>query len=80
MLDYNCLQMYVRSFLLLEVLGHKASKQTNRLLEFIGFDRINSFLASGDICHLLKTIANCLDSDQDRHNVGPDLDPNCLTL
>ena len=26
------------------------------------------------------TFTNSLDSDQDRHNVGPDLDPNCLTL
>ena len=26
---------------------------------------INSFLASGNFCHLLKTIANCLDLDQD---------------
>ena len=52
MLDFNCLQMYVRSFLLLEVLGYKASKQTNKqtnqLLEFIGLDPINSFLASSD--------------------------------
>ena len=26
------------------------------------------------------TFANRLDPDQDRQNVGPDLDPNCLTL
>ena len=42
--------------------------------------RVNSFLASGDFCHLLIAIANNLDPDQDRHNVGPDLGPNCLTL
>ena len=29
---------------------------------------------------LLITFANCLDHDQARQNVGPDLDPNCLTL
>ena len=29
---------------------------------------------------LLITFANNLDPDQDRQNVGPDLDPNCLTL
>ena len=23
-------------------------------------------------------VSNSLDSDQDRHSVGPDLDPNCL--
>ena len=26
------------------------------------------------------TFVNSLDSDQARHNVGPDLNPNCLTL
>ena len=31
-------------------------------------------------CHLLITFANSLDPDQDRLNVSPDLDPNCLTL
>ena len=32
-----------------------------------------------DFCHLLITFANSLDPDQDRQNVGPDLDPNRLT-
>ena len=32
------------------------------------------------LCHLLITFANSLDPDQARQNVGPDLDPNCLTL
>ena len=31
-------------------------------------------------CHLLITFAYSLDPDQARHLVGPDLDPNCLTL
>ena len=39
-----------------------------------------STLASCYFCRLLITFANSLDPDQDRHNVGPDLDPNCLTL
>ena len=39
----------------------------------------NSFLASGDFC-LLLIFANSLDPDQDRQNLIPDLDPNCLTL
>ena len=30
--------------------------------------------------HLLMTLANGVDPDQDRQNVGPDLDPNRLTL
>ena len=33
-----------------------------------------------DFCRLLITSANCLDPDQDLQNVGPDLDPNRLTL
>ena len=36
--------------------------------------------ASGEFCHLLTIFANSLDPDQARQNVGPDLDPNCLTL
>ena len=31
-------------------------------------------------CCLLITLANSLDPDQARQNVGPDLDLNCLTL
>ena len=41
---------------------------------------INSFLASGDFYRLLITFANSWDPDQERQIVGPDLDPNCLTL
>ena len=32
-----------------------------------------------DFCCLLITFANSSDPDENRHNVGPDLDPNCLT-
>ena len=38
----------------------------------------NSLLAA--TCRLLITFANSFDPDQDRQNVGPDLDPNPLTL
>ena len=31
-------------------------------------------------CRLLTTFANSLDPDQARQDVGPDLDPNYLTL
>ena len=41
---------------------------------------LNIFLASGEFCHLLIIFANSLDPDQDRQNVGPDLDPKSLTL
>ena len=35
----------------------------------------NSLLARGNFCCMLITFANSLDPDQDRHNVGPDLNP-----
>ena len=41
---------------------------------------INFFLASCKLCHLLITFVNSLDPDQDQHHVGPDLDPNHLTI
>ena len=40
----------------------------------------NSLPASGHFCHLLKTFAKSLEPDQALQNVGPDLDPNCLTM
>ena len=41
---------------------------------------LNSFPTSSNFCRLLITFANSLDPDQARQNVGPDLDPNYLTL
>ena len=38
-----------------------------------------SLPARGDFYCLLIKVANSLDPDQARQNVGPDLDPNCLT-
>ena len=40
---------------------------------------ILSFL-NGGYCHLLITFEDILDPDQDQQNVGPDLDPQHLTL
>ena len=40
----------------------------------------HSFLTRGDVSRLLISFANSLDLDQDRQNVGPDLDQNRLTL
>ena len=40
---------------------------------------LNSLPARGDFCCLLITFANSLDPDQVQLNVGPDLDPSCLT-
>ena len=36
--------------------------------------RFNSFLASGNFCHLPITFANSSDPDQDQQKVGPDQD------
>ena len=36
---------------------------------------LSSFVASANFCH-----PNSLDPDQNQQNVGPDLDPNRLTL
>ena len=39
----------------------------------------NSLPTEDDLCCLLITFANSLDTDQARHNIGPDHDLNCLT-
>ena len=49
----------------------------NNLWQFKGY---NSLPASEGFCCLLLISANSLDPDQDWQNVGPDLDPNHLTL
>ena len=36
-------------------------------------------LASGDFCRLLITFANNFDPDQDRQNVGPNLDSKIVS-
>ena len=40
----------------------------------------NSFPAGDKFCRLLITFANSLDPDKAQQKVGPDLDPNSLTL
>ena len=53
---------------------------------FLSRFRNVSYLAAGvlTLCLLVlpadNFFANCLDPDQARQNVGPDLDPNHLTL
>ena len=39
-----------------------------------------TLIASSNFSCLLITFANGLDPNQDQQNVGPDLDPNPLTL
>ena len=41
---------------------------------------LSGSMLTGKFCRLLITLANNLDPDQDRQNVGPDMDPNRLTL
>ena len=69
---------YVKQDLKYEIYMHLQN------LEFENFKGIqnffNSSLASRDFCHLLITFENSLDPDQDQQNIGPDLDPNCLTI
>ena len=50
------------------------------LSHLLKMGKYNSDHARGDFCRLLITFANSLATlapDQDRQNVGPDLDPNC---
>ena len=42
-------------------------------------EQVNSLSTSGEFCHLLMIFANILDPDQAQKNIGPDLDPICLT-
>ena len=52
--------------------------ESRKLIETVS--KINTFFDSGHFCRLLIIFANSFDPGQDRHNVGPDLDPNRLTL
>ena len=38
----------------------------------------NGFQDKKNISGTLTRVSNCLDPEQDRQNVGPDLGPNCL--
>ena len=53
---------------------------TPRWSSVCSFMSFNSYHGRGDFCHLLIIFANSLAQDQDRQNVGPDLDPNRFKL
>ena len=53
---------------------------SRRLQLSLAGKEVNSFLTSSDFCRLVITLANSSNPDQDQENVGPDLDPSCLTL
>ena len=59
-------------------------EQTTETTWCIKFTKINDFtrisFLEAKTGRLLITFANSLDPDQARQNVGPDLNPNCLTL
>ena len=44
------------------------------------YNSILKFFPCGYFCRMLITLANSFDPDQNRHSVGPDLDPNRLTV
>ena len=73
---------YKTSVFLCASFGRSASVQINtfNVRSFLITACFSSFFASSGFCHLLITLANSLDPDQDQLNVGPDLDPNSLTL
>ena len=53
--------------------------EKNKILHLLTLSNSFNFLpASGDFYCLLISFANCLNPDQDRENLNPDLDPNCL--
>ena len=59
---------------------HLCVKNTHEITKISQTGSFNSFLARGNFFRLLITLASSLDPDRDRQTVGPDLDPNCLTL
>ena len=61
--------------------SEKKKKMKSKCLERMDISlALNSLATNGDFCRLLITFANSLDTDQARQSVGPNLDPNCLTL
>ena len=52
-----------------------------KIMHYLDLQYVFSYLEQSlPFCRLLITFANSLDPDQDQQNVGPDLDPNRLTL
>ena len=80
--DNRYIQKIVFSHLCLYEIGFLPMWETCTSHDYVTFwnNSLNSFPASGNFCRLLITFANSLDPDQALHLVGPDLDPNCLTL
>ena len=86
--DCNCRAYSGSEFVVASTLAKWKKLEPNEIDFSQGFSQkvgsrncsvFNSLPAGGDFCHPLRTFANSLDQDQARQNVGPDLDPNCLT-
>ena len=73
-LTAQCAVKAMRSYPPVSIVGKLLGE---RFLFFISQSTLTLLAAT---CHLMITFANSLDADQDRHSVGPDLDPNHLTL
>ena len=58
----------------------KKSAENKNHAKLPSMQTFNSLLPSGEFCRLLPIFANRLDPDQAQQNIGPDLDPNSLTL
>ena len=60
----------------------KLGKMSQNLSSAAVVIRVNNFLLLPPLlvnfCLPLKKFANSLDPDQNRQNISPDLDPNCL--
>ena len=87
--EFQCVKQYFHKFSVLENLRNDFQKSLNfhklscmklvtTYLHFIW--ELTLPWIGVTFCRLLITLPNSLDPDQDGQNVGPDLDPNCLTL
>ena len=52
---------------------------SQKVVSTSSFFLFSSLPTRGHFCCLLITIANSLNPDQARQNVGPEMDPNCFT-
>ena len=90
-MQYSCITIRAYSsseFVVVNTLANLKKLETNEINLSQGFNQklvstscfvFNSSAARVYSCLLLISFANSLDPDQAQRNVGPDLDPNCLT-
>ena len=71
--------MYHPDFIILNQIEESISMQRGLKCVCFFYSAL-PFTVGDELYGLLMTFVNSLDPDQAQHNVGPDLDPNCLTL